>query len=184
MDRLNNFRNTGIPIPYTDPLFPEINRRAAQTKRQLLELNATADNDAARKILSEITNQEIDSSTTIFTPFLINLGIFTKIGKGVFINFGCTFLDIGGINIEDDVLIGPNVKIVSEEHPHAPNQRKDLIVKTVTIRRNAWIGAGAVILPGVTVGENSIVGAGSIVKHDVPANTIVAGVPSKIRRWL
>lgn len=45
-----------------------------------------------------------------------------------------------------------------------------------------WIGAAATILPGVTIGENSIVAAGAVVNKDVPANTIVGGVPAKILR--
>jgi acetyltransferase-like isoleucine patch superfamily enzyme len=55
-----------------------------------------------------------------------------------------------------------------------------LITKQIVIKRNAWIGAGATILPGVTVGENSVVAAGAVVSKDVPANTIVGGIPAKI----
>ena len=57
-----------------------------------------------------------------------------------------------------------------------------LLVKTIVIRRNAWIGAGAIILPGVTVGENAIVAAGAVVTKDVPDNVIVAGAPAKTIR--
>ncbi|MDE5634180.1 MAG: transferase [Muribaculaceae bacterium] len=52
----------------------------------------------------------------------------------------------------------------------------------VVIRRNAWIGAGAIILPGVTVGENAIVAAGAVVTKDVADNTVVAGIPAKYIR--
>lgn len=50
------------------------------------------------------------------------------------------------------------------------------------IKRNAWIGAGATILPGVTVGENAVVAAGAVVSRDVQANTVVAGIPAKVIR--
>ena len=86
---------------------------------------------------------------------------------------------MGGITIEDDVLIGPKVNLITENHPLGPVNRRALIAKPIVIKRNAWIGAAATILPGVTVGENSVVAAGAVVTTDVPANTIVGGVPAK-----
>jgi len=93
----------------------------------------------------------------------------------VFINHGCTFLDLGGIVIEDEVLVGPKVSLITENHPVRPEDRKMLDLK-----RNCWIGANSVILPGVTVGENSVVAAGSVVTKDVLADTVVAGVPARV----
>jgi acetyltransferase-like isoleucine patch superfamily enzyme len=98
--------------------------------------------------LSEIIGCEIDRSTTIFIPFHTNFGRHIKIGKNVFINHDCTFLDLGGITIEDDVQIGPKVNIITENHPVDPSQRKILNLKSVLVKRNAWIGASATILPG------------------------------------
>ena len=88
-------------------------------------------------------------------------------------------MDLGGITIEDDVLVGPNVQLITENHPTNPSERKSLDLKSILIQKNAWIGAGAIILPGVTVGENSVVAAGSVVTKDIPANTVVGGVPAK-----
>jgi acetyltransferase-like isoleucine patch superfamily enzyme len=88
-------------------------------------------------------------------------------------------LDLGGITIEDDVLIGPKVSLITENHPVDPTNRKSLDLANIVIKKNAWIGAGAIILPGVTVGENAIVAAGAVVTKDVLDNTIVAGVPAK-----
>jgi acetyltransferase-like isoleucine patch superfamily enzyme len=132
--------------------------------------------------LSEITGSQINKSTTIFIPFHTNFGRHITIGKNVFINHACSFLDMGGITIEDDVQIGPKVNLITENHPINPLIRKQLDLKSILIKRNVWIGAGATILPGVTVGENSIVAAGALVNRDVPANTIVGGVPAKIIR--
>jgi acetyltransferase-like isoleucine patch superfamily enzyme len=129
--------------------------------------------------LSEIIGSSIDKSTGIFVPFYINFGKHTTIGKNVFINHACSFLDLGGITIEDDVLIGPKVNLITENHPTDPSKRKFLLCSLILIKRNAWIGAAATILPGVTNGENAIVAAGSVVTKDVPSNTIVAGVPAK-----
>jgi acetyltransferase-like isoleucine patch superfamily enzyme len=59
-----------------------------------------------------------------------------------------------------------------------------LDLRSILVKRNAWIGAGATILPGVTIGENSIVAAGAVVNKDVPANTIVGGIPAKILKTM
>jgi acetyltransferase-like isoleucine patch superfamily enzyme len=145
-------------------------------------LNASTSIDEMRERLSELIGSTIDKSSTIFVPFHTNFGKHIKIGKNVFINHACSFLDLGGIIIEDDVQIGPRVNLVTENHPIDPSTRKYLDLKSVVIKRNAWIGAGATVLPGVTVGENSIVAAGAVVTKDVPDNSIVGGVPAKLIR--
>ena len=171
---------SGETVPFNDPQYPKIFEIASQTMKLSAGLNASADIDQIRQLMSEITKIPLDASTTVLTPFHINLGIFTQIGKNVFINHDCTFLDIGGITIEDDVLIGPKVSLITESHPLNPTERKSLLVKPIVIKRNAWIGAGATILPGVTIGENAVVAAGAIVSKYVPANTVVAGIPAKV----
>ena len=87
---------------------------------------------------------------------------------------------MGGITIDDDVLIGPKVSLVTEQHPLVPSRRGELGTKPIHIKRNVWIGAGATILPGVTVGENSVVAAGAVVSKDVPANCVAGGIPAKV----
>lgn len=142
-------------------------------------LNASTSIDEVRERLSEMIDCNIDKSTTVFVPFHTNFGKHIKIGKNVFINHACSFLDLGGITIEDDVLIGPRVNLTTENHPVDPSKRKYLDLKSILIKRNAWIGAGTTILPGVTIGENSIVAAGAVVNKDVPDNAIVGGIPAK-----
>lgn len=170
---------SGEPIRLNDPEYFKINEVVDRTILLSQRLNNSVDQENTRQILGEITGQTIDESTTVFVPFYTNFGKFTCIGKNVFINHTCSFLDMGGITMEDDVLIGPRVNIVTENHPLDPTDRRALITKPVTIKRNAWIGAGATILPGVTIGENAVVAAGAVVSKDVPANTIVGGVPAK-----
>ena len=155
-----------------------------RAQRLSAALNASITIDEVRERLSEILESEIDRSTTIFVPFYTNFGRHIKLGKNIFINHACSFLDLGGITIEDDVQIGPRVNIVTENHPIDPAKRKYLDLKPVVIKRNAWIGAGATILPGVTVGENSIVAAGAVVNNDVPTNCIFGGVPAKHMRTI
>lgn len=151
----------------------------ASTLKEVAIMNNLGDVVEIRNMLTEIIGSKIDESTGIFAPFYTNFGKHIKIGKNVFINHACSFLDMGGITIEDDVLIGPRVNLVTENHPIDPSNRKTLLCSPILIKRNAWIGAGATILPGVTVGENAVVAAGSVVTKDVPNNTIVAGVPAK-----
>lgn len=170
---------TGGEVRQDHPQYAVFMEVVANTLKQVAAMNSLGDVSEIRNKLSEIIGSQIDETTGIFAPFYINFGKHTKIGKNVFINHACSFLDLGGITIEDDVLIGPKVNLVTENHPIEPNNRKTLICKPIVIKRNSWIGAGATILPGVTVGENAVVAAGSVVTKDVPNNTIVAGVPAK-----
>jgi Acetyltransferase (isoleucine patch superfamily) len=133
-----------------------------------------------RKIVSEIIGEELDESVEIRLPFQTDFGANIHIGKNVYINNGSMFTDMGGIYLDDNVLIGPNVTIVSVNHQMQPNNRRNLVLKPVHIEKNAWLGAGVIVTPGVTIGENAVVGAGAVVTHDVARDTVVAGVPAKI----
>jgi acetyltransferase-like isoleucine patch superfamily enzyme len=170
----------GETITANDPEAFKMKEASFLTRKLLVQLNNASDPAEIRSLLSQITDSEIDRSVDVFTPLYINYGKHTKIGKNVFINFDCVFLDLGGITIEDNVLIAPKVSLLSEGHPLSPNHRQSLAPGHIHIRKNAWIGTGATILPGVTVGENAVVAAGAVVSKDVPANTVVGGVPAKI----
>lgn len=178
-DIFERLRN-GETIPSGDPQAYRMRDASYATKKWLVQMNNSADPAEIRSLLSRITGTEIDESVAVFTPLYINYGKHTRIGKNVFINFDSTFLDLGGITIEDNVLIAPKVSLLSEGHPLSPHNRHSLTVGHIHIKKNAWIGAGATILPGVTIGENAIVAAGAVVSKDVPANTIVGGIPAKI----
>lgn len=178
-DIFERLRN-GETIPPNDPEAYKLRDASYATKKLLVQLNNSFDPAEIRDVLSQITGSEIDESLAVFTPLYINYGKNTKIGKNVFINFDCVFLDLGGITIEDGVLIAPKVSLLSEGHPINPADRQSLVPGHIHIKKNAWIGAGATILPGVTIGENSVVAAGAVVSKDVPANTIVGGVPAKV----
>lgn len=171
---------SGEAVPMNDPDYGKIREAVNRTFNLLAKLNTSTNVDEVRAILSEIIGTPVDESTTIFPPFYTNVGRHIALGKNVFINHACSFLDLGGIIIEDDVMIGPSVNISSEDHPVEVASRKTLVPAVVIIKKNAWIGAGATILPGVTVGENSVVAAGAVVRKDVPPNTVVGGVPAKV----
>jgi acetyltransferase-like isoleucine patch superfamily enzyme len=169
----------GEAVSFNDPDYFRIIKACNDTRKLLVQVNAASDREEISNLIGKITGFKVDATTMVFPPFQINYGRNTKIGKGVFINFDCTFLDLGGIIIDDNVMLAPKVSLLSEGHPVAVNDRQTLSVGKIHIQRNAWIGAHATILQGVTIGENAVVAAGAVVAKDVPANTIVGGIPAK-----
>jgi acetyltransferase-like isoleucine patch superfamily enzyme len=178
IDIFERLRN-GETISPNDPQAYQMREASFATKKLLLQMNNSSNPEEIRHLLSQITDSEIDESVAVFTPLYINYGKHTKIGKNVFINFDCVFLDLGGITIEDNVLLAPKVSLLTEQHPISPENRQSLVPKPIHIKKNVWIGAAATILPGVTIGENSVIAAGAVVTTDVPANTVVGGIPAK-----
>ncbi|MEN5231619.1 DapH/DapD/GlmU-related protein [Sphingobacterium faecium] len=169
----------GETILPNDPEAYRMREEAFITKKLLVQMNNTTEPEEIRQLLSQVTGSEIDASVAVFTPLYINYGKHTKIGKNVFINFDCVFLDLGGITIEDNVQLAPKVSLLTEGHPTSIADRHSLIPKPILIKKNAWIGANATILQGVTIGENAVVAAGAVVSKDVPDNTIVGGIPAR-----
>jgi acetyltransferase-like isoleucine patch superfamily enzyme len=174
----------GETILANDPEGYKMLEASYNTKKLVVQMNNATEPEEIRSLLSQITQTEIHESVNVFTPLHINYGKHTKIGKNVFINFDCVFLDLGGITIEDDVFIAPKVSLLSEGHPISSENRHSLTVGHIHIKKNAWIGANATILQGVTIGKNAVVAAGSIVTKDVADNTIVGGIPAKILKTI
>jgi len=172
-----------IPSPGWDAV-------ASTTKRAMrltAELNKLSFDDVAkvREIFSELIGRKVDDTFTLIPPFYSSYGLDIRIGHKVFINQCCTIYDMGGVDIGDQVLIGPNVNIITTGHPLQPSQRRAYVeAKPIVIEKNVWIATGATIIGGVTVGENSVVAAGAVVTKDVPPNSLVAGVPAQIIRSL
>lgn len=143
------------------------------------------DADEVRALFSQLIGKQVDDSFLLIPPFYTTGGADISVGRNVFVNQNCTFYDLGGLDIADDVMIGPNVNIITSSHPVEPSKRRDFVVaKPILIERNVWIAAGATVIGGVTVGENSVVAAGAVVTRDVPPNTLVGGNPAGIIRSL
>ena len=100
-----------------------------------------------------------------------------KIGNNVTVKCGVFLWD--GITVEDNVQIGPNVTFTNDKYPRA---KQVFELQRTVIKKNASIGAAAVILGGVTIGENAMIGAGSVVTKDIPANELWVGNPAKFVR--
>ena len=141
------------------------------------------DADEVRALFAELTGREIDKSFLLLPPFYTAGGGEIRVGRNVFVNQNCTFYDLGGLDIGDEVMIGPNVQLITAGHPLDPATRRTTTIgKPIVIERNVWIAAGATVIGGVTIGENSVVAAGSVVTRDVPLNTLVAGNPARVIR--
>ncbi|WP_298459816.1 sugar O-acetyltransferase [uncultured Cellulomonas sp.] len=135
--------------------------------------------EETRVLLSQLTGRTVDDSVTVFPPFYCEFGKSLTFGKDVFINMGCRFQDTGGITIGDGTLIGHGSTLVTLNHAVDPARRADIVPAPIVIGRQVWLGAAVTVVPGVTIGHGAIVGAGAVVTKDVPANTIVAGVPAR-----
>jgi acetyltransferase-like isoleucine patch superfamily enzyme len=167
---------------------PESAAMSANVRRAMAitaAINRLSFNDAdeVRALFGELIGQKVDDSFLLIPPFYSACGVDIRVGRNVFVNQNCTFYDLGGLDIADDVMIGPNVSLITTGHPVEPSQRHaSVIAKPIVIERNVWIAAGATIIGGVTVGENSVVAAGSVVTRDVPPNTLVGGNPARVIR--
>ena len=135
-------------------------------------------------LISDLTGKEIDGTFSMFPPFYTDCGKNIKIGKSVFINSGCRFQDQGGIVIGDGTFIGHNVVLATLNHGISLKDRCNTFPKPIFIGNHVWVGASVTITPSVTIGDGAVIAAGAVVTKDVPANTIVGGIPAKIIREL
>ncbi|MBD9415944.1 sugar O-acetyltransferase [Pseudomonas sp. PDM16] len=126
---------------------------------------------------------EVGEGANIRPPFHCDYGYNIRIGRSVFLNYNCVILDVNPVVIGEGTQIGSGVQILTADHPREPELRAQgwESGRPVTIGKNVWIGAGAMVLPGVSIGDNAIVGAGSVVTRDVLAGATVVGNPARQR---
>lgn len=171
----------GMPLDGRDPEVAPIIEVIKATQRLVAQLNSgEKSEEEVRELLSQITGREVDSTLWLIPPFYTDFGRNIHFGKNVFVNSACTFMDRGGIYIDDEVFIGPKVNLITINHDINPFNRNTTICKPIHIEKRVWIGVAATILPGVRIGENSIIGANAVVTKDVLSNTIVGGNPAKV----
>jgi acetyltransferase-like isoleucine patch superfamily enzyme len=167
---------------------PESRQMAEGVRRAVRcteRLNALPYDDRERiaAAWSELTGQPVDPTLHLIPPVYSDCGLNLRIGRNVFVNQGCRLDDIGGIELGDDVMLGPGVRLISSGHPLDPaRRRRQVTAAPIVVGRNVWIGAGATILQGVTIGADAVVAAGAVVTGDVPPAVLVAGVPARLVR--
>lgn len=154
---------------------------AREAQRITMEINTEYhEPEEIAALFSKLIGKPVGEGFGLFPPFYADFGKNITIGKNVFINSDCKFQDQGGIFIDDGALIGHGVVLATLNHDLDPEKRQQLHPAPIRIGKRVWIGANATVTQGVTIGDNSVVAAGAVVNKDVPANTIVGGVPAKI----
>lgn len=162
---------------------PEDAEKARKQTQLIFKLNHTIPmTEEYTEVLHELFEDRLGEGSTVSAPLQMVCADRVTIGKNVFINTNLLAMARDGITIEDDVLIAANVSLISNNYD--PYERQVLTCKPVVIKKGAWIGAGATVLPGVTVGEHAIVGAASVVIHDVPDYAVVVGNPARVVKTL
>ena len=158
---------------------------AREAQRITAEINGSYHSaEELRTLFSRLTGERVDETFGLFPPFYTDFGKNIHIGKNVFINSGCCFQDQGGIFLGDGCLIGHQVVIATLNHDLDPEKRGGMYPAPVRLGKHVWVGAHATILAGVTIGENAVVAAGAVVTKDVPANSVVGGVPARVIRYI
>ena len=165
---------------------PEIVAEQVRCLDRLYEYNSTRPTEADKreKLLSEMFAQ-IGEGCYIEPPLHANFGgRHCHWGKHIYANFNLTMVDDTGIYVGDNTMFGPNVVLATAGHPILPELREKGCQYNVPIhiRKNCWLGAGVIVLPGVTIGDNTVVGAGSVVTKDLPANVVAVGNPCRVLR--
>ncbi|WP_407799025.1 sugar O-acetyltransferase [Staphylococcus aureus] len=161
-----------------------INERA-RAKDICFELNHTKPSDKnKRKELIDELFQTTTDNVSISIPFDTDYGWNVKLGKNVYVNTNCYFMDGGQITIGDNVFIGPNCGFYTATHPLNFHHRNEGFEKAgpINIGSNTWLGGHVAVLPGVTIGEGSVIGAGSVVTKDIPPHSLAVGNPCKVVR--
>lgn len=171
-----------------DPGDPELMAYQTSVVERFSEYNRTPDTPEGLKRRDEILHEclaECGQNSVITPPVKADFGLIgLHLGEGVYLNFGCGFVDDGSIYIGSHTMVGPNCTFATAAHPIAPSLRRHGLQynKPIRIGQNVWLGSNVTVLPGVTIGDNSVIGAGAVVTHNIPANVIAVGVPAKVMR--
>ena len=180
LEQFNEHIREGKPL--TSPgVYRFMDHMSEEARRITFRLNSQYHSqEEINALLTELTGMEVPVSAKVFPPLYSDFGKNLVIGRGVFINACCHFQDHGGVVLGDCSQIGHNVVFATLNHYLDPDRRRYTHAAPIILGRNVWIGSNSTILQGVTIGDNAVVGAGSVVTKDVPANTVVGGVPAKV----
>jgi maltose O-acetyltransferase len=162
-----------------DPELVAIRLRARQLTGAF---NATSPLEAARRheILNDLMG-EVGEGVFIEPMFQCDYGKFIRLGRGVFMNFGCIILDCALVTIGDRTMFGPGVHLYTATHPLDRQQRSAGLeyALPITIGCDVWLGGRVTVCPGVHIGDGAVIAAGSVVTRDVPSGAVVGGNPAR-----
>lgn len=192
---MNELEKMIAGLPYNTSLddLPKMRAFAHDICRQFNALSETQESERAELIKKLIPTAP--NSAYMQGPIFFDYGFNTTVGKNFYANFNLTILDCCPVTIGDDVLIGPNVSILTPMHPFCPSQRnikfsKDgsafdyEYAKPIVIGKNCWIAGNVTIIGGVTIGEGCVIGAGSVVTRDIPPHSLAVGNPCRVIRQI
>ncbi len=172
---------------FYNPLDSELINERVKCKLLCQEYNNIKYDDIEKreKILKQILGKTKEKFF-IEQPFICDYGYNIEIGENFYSNHNLVILDCAKVKFGDNVFIAPNCGFYTAEHPLDAETRNkgSEYAKPIIIGNNVWIGGGVQILSGVTVGNNSVVAAGAVVTKNVPDNSVVAGVPAKVIKFL
>lgn len=161
----------------------ELRARAASLLAEADQLRHD-DYDGRFKVMQRLLGG-IGEGTFICPRAFFDYGSHTTFGRDCFANVGFTVLDSAEVTIGDRVMFGPNVQLITVGHPVDDVAMRRALwerAEPITVLDDAWIGAGAIILPDVTIGAGSVVGAGAVVTRDVPDRCLALGNPARVVR--
>lgn len=173
----------GEPYDAADAELTALRRRARALYRRFNR--EELDKAASLALLDELLGSH-GERCHINPPVYCDYGRNIHVGENFYANVNCTLLDVCEIRIGDNVLLAPNVQILTASHPIAVAPRVQGVEfgKPVTLGHNVWVGGGSILCPGVSIGDNSVIGAGSVVTRDIPANVVAVGNPCRVLRPL
>ena len=182
LDDFLKLARAGRPLASAETL-EFMDRMSDEARRITCRLNASYHTPAeVRELLEQLFGKPVDASVRLFPPFYTDFGKNISVGRNVFINACCHFQDHGGVTLGDGCMIGHNVVFATLNHELDPARRAEMTPAPIVLGRNVWVGSNATILQGVTIGDGAVVAAGAVVTRDVPAATVVGGVPARLIR--
>lgn len=166
---------------------PEVTESLRRRRRLQERFNNTSfdDKEAYDAALTALIPHR-HPTACIMPPFHCDHGTPIRLGEGVFINAGCTFLDSGGITVGAHTLIGPDCRLYTPQHPTDYIERRRPVERglRIEIGEDCWLGGNVTVCPGVKIGNRCIIGAGSVVVRDIPDDSLAAGNPAIVKRKL